>query len=79
MIMESHRRYAREARADIDPVELFAFAIDCENQARRDRARYGAHKRYQAIHRSYRALINELSIKIDPENDMGLRAGGRVS
>ena len=73
MIMKSHRRDAAAAHADRDASELFAFATHIEAWIRRDRARHGTHKRYARIHRSYRALIRELSLKLDPENDMSLR------
>ena len=73
MIMPSHRRAAREAHADRDAGALFGFAMDAESQARADRARWGAHKRYARIHRSLRALVRELSLALDAENDMGLR------
>lgn len=73
MILKSHRRDAAAAHADRDASQLFAFAMDIEWQIRRDRERWGNHKRYARIHRSFRALIRELSWKLDPENDMGLR------
>lgn len=73
MIMKSHRRDAAAAHADRDASELFAFHICIERQIRSDRARWGNHKRYARIHRSLRALIRELSFKLDPENDMGIR------
>ncbi len=71
----SHRRHAREVGADTDASALFRFAIDVEQQGRADVARWGQdHIRYARIRASYAALIQELSLKLDPENDLGLRS-----
>ncbi len=70
----SHRRHAREVGADTDASALFGFAIDVEQQGRADVARWGRkHMRYAKIRASYAALVRELSFKLDPENDLGLR------
>lgn len=75
MIMKSHRRDARAAHADRDAGALFGFAIDCDRQRESDVARWGAgHKRYARIYRSLQALVRELSLELDAENDLGLRS-----
>ena len=70
----SHRRHAKEVRADTDASALFGFAMDVEQQGRANVARWGRkHIRYAKIRASYAALVRELSFKLDPENDLGLR------
>lgn len=74
MIFKSHRAEAKAARADVDASELFGFAQNVEDVMRKDVRRWGIrHARYRKIRKSYRALIHELSMKLDAENDLGLR------
>jgi len=75
-IIKGHRFYAHECRADKDASELFAFAMWTEDEARHSIKLWGAkHQRYAKIRRSYAALVRELSLKLDAENDLGLRPG----
>ena len=74
MILKSHRRDAAAAHADRDASELFAYYTRCQSQRNSNVIRWGAgHLRYMRIHRSQMALVRELSLKLDPENDLGLR------
>ena len=73
-ILKTHRGHAKAVRADVDASQLFGFAMDIENTIRADLARWGAkHARYAGIRNSYHALVRELSLKLDIENDLGLR------
>jgi hypothetical protein len=75
MILKSHRGWAKQVRADVDASELFGFSVDADSQIAADIKRWGVgHARYAKIRKSLRALIRELSLKLDPENDMGIRA-----